>query len=284
MSSTPTSDEDGPPSQAAHAVRALLERHGIPKHRQSAYVGEFFNLSRTAAHRRVHSTAAWTLEELQALGEAFGETLPQMLGGGRSISGTKAILRIGEIEATCRVWFAPNDELGNANFVAIESAGKYTVVPASAAAGAKQRRIAKFEVDDRISDAARVAVLDDERDVTDAICAGLRQRGYDATGFTAEDALEAKIRASAFDAYVLDWKLRSGTALPIIELIRARPQHAAIVVLSGRMRDGTINTREVGEASSTHDFQILEKPGQMDFIVSTLMRSGLEPPPSSGPR
>src|SRR5690554_5214867 len=66
-------------SNAAQLVRALLERHGIPRHRHSSFVGEFFGLSRAASYLRVNKSSAWTLDEFQALADRFGEPLAQVL-------------------------------------------------------------------------------------------------------------------------------------------------------------------------------------------------------------
>ncbi|CAN7488308.1 helix-turn-helix domain-containing protein [Variovorax sp. LjRoot130] len=279
MTSSPPPDEDEPPSQAAQAVRALLDRHGIPKHRQSTFVGEFFNLSRAAAHRRVHSTAAWTIDELQTLAEKFGESLPEMLGGGRAKGGTRATLQVGEVRAPCRVWFADGDELGNATFVAVESAGAYKVVPAdSVPKSSRTRQIARFEIDQTIGPPARIAVLDDDKEVTKTICAVLREKGYEPVGFSAANALIAEIQRSPFDGYILDWKVRGGNALPVVAKIREQAVHGAIALLSGRLRDGSINTAEVAAASSQYNFRVFEKPAQIEFIIAALESDGLESP------
>jgi ActR/RegA family two-component response regulator len=285
MTSSSPPGDDGAPSQAAQAVRALLERHGIPKHRQSTFVGEFFNLSRAAAHRRVHSTAAWTIDELQTLAEKFGESLPEMLGGGRAKGGTRATLQVGEVRAPCRVWFADGDELGNAAFVAMESAGAYKVVPAdSAPESSRTRQIARFEVDQSIGEPVRIAVLDDDKEVMKTLCAALRERGYETVGFSAAGALIAEIQRSPFDGYILEWKLRGGNALPVVAMIREQTVHGAIALLSGRLRDGSINTAEVAAASSNYNFRVFEKPAQIDLIIAALESDGLEPPRASASR
>jgi len=279
MNPAPSPEEDDSPNQAAQAVRALLDRHGIAKHRQSAFVGEFFNLSRAAAHRRVHSTAAWTLEELQAIAEKFGESLPEMLGGGRSQGGTRATLHVGDVQSPCRVWLQPEGgEPGSGTFVAMESGGTYTVVPAGSVAGSSpMRRVLRIEIDQGADETPRIAVLDDDREVTKAICAALREKGYQAIPYNGIDALMAEIKRSPFDAYILDWKLRGGTVMPLVAMIREETQHGAIALLSGRMRDSTVNTQEIAAASADYNFRVFEKPAQIDFIVAALERDGLAP-------
>ena len=274
-----TENEDELPSQAAHAVRALLERHGIPKHRQAAFVGEFFGISRAASHRRTHGTAAWSLEELQAIGEKFGESLPDMLGGGRTQGGTRAVLHIGDFQTPCRVWLAEEgDESGSSTLVAMETMGTYTVVPAAAAGTLPTLRVARIEIDQSVDKPPRIAVLDDERDVTKGICAGLCELGYQAMPYNTVEALMAEIKRSPFDAYILDWKLRGGaTVLPLIAMIREATQHGAIALVSGKFREAAVNPHEVATASLDYNFRTFEKPAQLEFIVSALARDGLAP-------
>jgi ActR/RegA family two-component response regulator len=277
---SPPDSEEEKPSQAAHAVRALLGRHGIPKHRQAAFVGEFFGLSRAASHRRTHGTAAWTLEDLQAIAEKFGETLPEILGGGRMEGGTRATLKLGNVESPCRIWLYPEGEedIGDGVFVAMESAGVYLVVPASTAGHLPTLRIRHLEIDQSADKPLRIAVLDDDREVTRSICAGLREKGYQASPYNAIDALMEEIKRSPFDGYILDWKLRGGdTVLPLIALIREQTRHGAIALVSGKFRDSAVNTEEVAAASTNYNFQTFEKPAQLDFIVAALARDGLGP-------
>ena len=270
--------EDEHPSQAAQVVRTLLERHGIPKHRHSSFIGEFFNLSRAAAHQRVNRSSAWTLEELQSLGARFGESLADMLGARAPSDGTRATLRVGGMQVGCRVWFAQEmDETHGDAFVAMENAGAYVVVPATAATARGSLRIARFEVDQARVVPPRVAVLDDERDVTNALCVQLRSAGLDAVGYFATEELLADISQSAFDGYVIDWLLRNGNAVPLLEAIRNQPKHSAVVLLSGKMRTGSADPNDVAAASATYKVPVFEKPAHLPLILSALENDGLAP-------
>ena len=274
-----TPEQDVVPSQAAHAVRALLSRHGIPKHRQAAYVGELFGISRAASHRRTHGSAAWSLEDLQSIAEKFGESLPEMLGGGRLTGGTRATLKLSEVESPCRIWLQPESEdFGSGAFVAMENAGTYTVVPAAAAGSLPTLRVQRIEIDQSVDKPPRIAVLDDDREATKAICAGLREKGYQAVPFSAIDALTAEIQRAPFDGYILEWKMRDGkTVLPLIAMIRDETKHGAIALVSGKFRDSAVNTQEVAAASSEYNFRTFEKPALLEFIVAALIRDGLAP-------
>jgi len=277
MSHLPPPDEDSP-SQAAQLVRALLERHGLPKHRHASFVGEFFNLSRAASHQRVNKSSAWTLDDFQALANRFGETLAQVLGAVSSNdSGAKATLNVGGMEISCRVWLTGDDATTPVStLVAMEEKGVYRVVPATAAAGGDAKRIARLEVAHDATPAARVAVFDDERDVATSVCGMLRSAGIDAVAFyVAEDLLQA-IPQDQFDGYVVDWLLPDNrTAVPLLAAVRDLPEHRAAVLLSGKTRNGTADPREVGEATTRFKVQMVEKPAQQPMLVSALVTDGL---------
>lgn len=298
MSQNLPPDEDSP-SHAAQLVRALLERHGLPKHRHASFVGEFFHLSRAASHQRVNKSSAWTLDDFQALANRFGESLAQVLGAvSPAESGSRATLRVGGMEIGCRIWLV-QEEAGETEealkaqeassqrgaLVAMEKAGVYVVVPATAAAGADAKRIVRLEIGQDDTPAPRVAVFDDERDVANSVCAGLRAAGIDAVPYYVAEELLADIPQGLFDGYVVDWLLPNNeTAVPLLAAVRDLPDHRAAVLLSGKTRNGTADPREVGEATTRFKVQMVEKPVQPPMLVSALVTDGLNSTRRAGPR
>ena len=278
--SQPQPPDDDSPSHAAQLVRALLERHGLPKHRHASFVGEFFELSRAASHQRVNKSSAWTLDDFQLLANRFGEPLAQVLGAiSPDESGTKATLNIGGMTISCRIWLAEDETTASVStLVAMERDGAYVVIPATAAAGEEAKRIARLEVAHDATPAPRVAVLDDERDVANSVCGMLRAAGIEAVPFYAADDLLRAIQENRFDGYVFDWVLPDNrTAIPLLAAVRGLPEHRAAVLLSGKTRNGTADPREVGEATVRFKVQMIEKPAQQPMLVSALLSDGLNP-------
>lgn len=273
--------------QAAQLVRALLERHGIPKHRHSSFIGEFFNLSRAAAHQRVNKSTAWTLDEFQQLADRFGETLAEVVGATTTPhNGTDAVLRVGALQIGCRVWFArESDDASSDALVAMQTAGSYVVVPATAAMGRESLRIARLEIGHGQVVVPRVAILDDDRDVANALCAHLRSAGIDAVAYYTAEELLADIPQGLFDGYVIDWLLPDNqTAVPLLAAVRNQPKRTALVLLSGMTRNGSVDPAEVAAAASSFKAQLVEKPVQPPFLLSALVTDGLgatgrAPPP-----
>jgi hypothetical protein len=265
---------------AAHAVRSLLARHGVAKHRQVAVVGELFQLSRAAAHRRTHGSAAWTVEELQVIAEKFGETLPDMLGGGAARGSIAATLAIGTVRAPCRIWLDEGDgsDSGIRVFVAIEDPeGSYTVVPADPPDRRPSLRIARIEVDQTQDHSARIAVLAAGLDAARAFCEALRQEGYQASPYSSIKTLAEDVARLPFDGYVLDWGLRGASVLSLVSKIRATDRRCAIAVLGPRSSSRERTTRDIAQASVTHDFHVFENPPRIEYVVAAFARSGIAP-------
>lgn len=283
----PLPPDEEAPSQAAQLVRALLERHGLPKHRHASFVGEFFDLSRAASHQRITKSSAWTLDDFQALANRFGETLAQVLGAASTTaSGHPATLRVGGLEMGCRIWLADDgDQTPPGTLVAMENAGAYVVIPAVAALGQELLRVKRLEIDDEAVAAPRVAVFDDERDVANAVCGMLRASGIDAVPYYAVETLLADIPQGMFDGYVVDWMLPGNeTAVALLAAVRGLPEHRAAVLLSGKTRNGAADPHEVGAATTRFKVQMVEKPVQPPTLVSALVNDGLSSTRRAGPQ
>lgn len=267
-------------SRGAQAVRALLERHGIPKHRHSAFVGEFFELSRAAAHQRVSKSTAWTLEELSALAEHFGETLAGVVtthpanGRAGSRTGIAATLCVADAKVACRIWLrrgnlpSPHDA-----FVALRTGDDHVVMPVASVPAAHALRVARLELDQSVSSAARVAVLDASEKATAALREYLRRAGMDAHSLgTPADLAQASVDGG-FAAYVIDWSVARSKADDLLSAIRSREMPSTVILLSDRRRATAADIAELAKTVVLYKAQILEKPVQLPLLASVLQSS-----------
>jgi hypothetical protein len=276
----PASYDDDLLSRGAQAVRALLERHGIPKHRHSAFVGEFFELSRAAAHQRVSKSTAWTLEELSALAEHFGETLAGVVathpadGRAESRTGIAATLCVGDAKVACRIWLRPgNLPSPHDAFVALRTGDDHVVMPVAAVPPAHALRVARLELDQSVPSAPRVAVLDATEKATAALRDYLRGAGMDAHSLgTLADLAQAAVDGG-FAAYVIDWSVARSKTDDLLSAIRAREMPPTVILLCDRRRTTAADIAELAQTMAQYKAQILEKPVQLPLLASVLQNS-----------
>src|SRR6476620_12322779 len=102
MPTTPeplTPDGGGPagdaPSLAVSFVRALMDRHGLPKYRQSAWLADALGLSYSQAHRRMTGASPWSLEDLARVAALFGESLADVVGVAQRDAGVMGVMSVG---------------------------------------------------------------------------------------------------------------------------------------------------------------------------------------------
>ncbi|WP_198088310.1 helix-turn-helix domain-containing protein [Variovorax sp. E3] len=271
------SADDDAPSRGAQAVRALLERHGLPKHRHSAFVGEFFELSRAAAHQRVSKSTAWTLEELGVLAEHFGETLAQVVapsrppGDAELSPGLAATLCAGDARTPCRIWLRADHAPSSGDaFVALRTGNEYVVMPSSAVPGAHALGIARMEVDQSTPSARRVALLDPLGRAAKAVAGPLQAAGMEVQPFETARDLLAVIPRLPFDGYVIGWPVANGQTGALLSAIRAQKKPCALILLTSRSRAGSEALSELAEVVARYKAQLLERPVQPPLLRSML--------------
>jgi hypothetical protein len=264
-------DQGDAGGRSARMVRELLERHGLPKHRHASFVAEFFGLSRGAAHQRIAGNSAWTLDDYMALTERFGETFTGT--GATAGGGISAVIRLGALQVPCRIWLATNATASAQALpwalVAMESGGSYAVVPRTAAAEESGLPLARVEITNGAAALPRVAV-----------CANLRGAGVDARAYSSQETLLADLAKEPFDGYVIDWLLPSGqNTMPLLKAIRGQASRSALVLLTGKTREGSADPMEVGAAVRDFRAQLVEKPVQPPLLMSALLNDGLAASP-----
>lgn len=105
----------------------------------------------------------------------------------------------------------------------------------------------------------RVLYVEDEQELSDIVCAGLRKCSYSVdAAYTGEDAL-AFYRAYDYDVIVLDLNLPVIDGLEVLRQIRERDNQAKILILSAR---NAVDDRVKGLNMGANDY--LTKP--FDFL------------------
>jgi ActR/RegA family two-component response regulator len=270
----PDVSENAPSSLAVACVRALMERHGLPKYRQSAWLADAMGLSYSQAHRRMTGASPWTLEDLAKVAGLFGETLADAVAATQPGSAVTGTMNVGATAMPCRIWLGDEVDRRSAGpVVAIRTSVGWSAVPASEATGDVVYRIEKIEA--RPANATRkvIAVLDDDEDLTNSICAHFEASGYDARPFYRIADLLASAVAQKYDGYVIDWIVGETSVLKLVAALRERDPRAPIVVLTGQVLTGVVEEVDIAEAVRRYGLTFSEKPVRSAILEASLARA-----------
>jgi len=274
MSAAPSIPVESAGLLAVRCVRALLERHGLPKYRQSAWLADAIGLSYAQAHRKMNGAAAWTLEELERVGALLGESLADVVAPGGvqgSVSGT---LSIGKARMPCELWIGASVEEARADaLVAVQSGTEWTAILAEEAGGRPTFAIDRLQARPSSASRKRIAVLDDDRDLTDSICAHLQDSGYEARPFYRTADLQSQVKTERYDAFVIDWIVGETSTVKLIAALRAQDATCPIVVLTAQVVAGVVRESEIAQAVASFNFVFAEKPVRMAILSASLARA-----------
>jgi ActR/RegA family two-component response regulator len=262
---------EGALSLAVRCVRALMERHGLPKYRQSPWLADAFGLSYSQAHRRMTGASTWTLEDLERVGALFGESLVQVITLDPVQGSVPGAMKLGSATLDCQLW------LGEAvtnprpdSLVAINTSAGWTAVLASEAGEAVTYKIDRLEATPSAGARKVIAVLDDDQDLTNSICAHFESSGYEARPFYKTADLASSAKVQRYDGFVIDWIVGETSTIKLIASLREEEASAPIVVLTGQVLMGMVDETDIAEAVKTFGLVFSEKPVRMSILSATL--------------
>jgi ActR/RegA family two-component response regulator len=264
-----------PAPLAVRCVRALMERHGLPKYRQSAWLADAMGLSYSQAHRKMSGASSWALEELERVGLLFGETLSQVVALAQEPGSVRGVMKVGSSSLDCQMWIG--DAVENPDpgaVVAIKTSSGWAAVCANEATAGAAYKVERLEA--RPSAAARkiIAVLDDDHDLTNSICAHLEESGgYEARAFYKTADLLSSAKVQRFDGYVIDWIVGETSTLKLIAGLRAEDAACPIVVLTAQVLSGVVDEADIAAAVKNFDLVFSEKPVRMSILSATIARA-----------
>lgn len=267
----PPGAAEGVPPLAVRCVRALMERHGLPKYRQSPWLADAFGLSYSQAHRRMTGASTWTLEDLERVGALFGESLVQVVTLDPVQGSVPGAMKLGPITLDCQLW------LGEAvthpkpdSLVAIKTSTGWAAVLASEATEGVTYKIERLEAKPGVGARKVIAVLDDDQDLTNSICAHFESSGYEARPFYKTADLASSAKVQHYDGFVIDWIVGETSAIKLIASLREEDASAPIVVLTGQVLMGMVDEADIAEAVKTYGLVFSEKPVRMSILSATL--------------
>ena len=267
--------EPGAEAEASLAltyVRSVFERHGVPKYRQSAALATAFGLSYSQAHRRLNGTSPWSLEDLVQLASLFGETLADVVAAHDRTSAINAVLRTGSETINCRIWIGEAVSTPKSGAVfAVKAKTGWVVATIEDAFAGDAYAITRLEAHPASDRQRRVAVLDDDVDLTDSIVSNFESLGFSARPFyNAADLLAA---ATRFDCFVLDWVVGEATVLDVVRSLRTAHATCPIVILTAQVATGVIDETDIAVAMQRYDLLFCEKPVRAPILAAMLSRA-----------
>jgi ActR/RegA family two-component response regulator len=252
-----------------------MERHGLPRYRWSAWLAEATGLSYSQAHRRMTGASPWSLEDLAKVAALFGETLADVVGATQPGSSVHGVMTVGSAQMPCRMWLGEAvDRLQAAGaVVAIKTSSGWSAVPAGETTDEVVYKIEKLEARPLATTRKVVAVLDDDQDLTNSICAHFEASGYDTRPFYKIADLLASAAAQKYDGYVIDWIVDETSVAKLIAALREKDPRSPIVVLTAQVMAGVVEEADIADAVKRYDLTFSEKPVRTSILEATLTRA-----------
>jgi ActR/RegA family two-component response regulator len=251
-----------------------MERHGLPKYRQSAWLADAIGLSYAQAHRRMNGTSPWSLEDLAQVAGLFGESLADLVSLGLPQSSVPAVMNVGSARVACQLWLGESvDKPAPGSVVAVKTSDGWTAVPATEATDGVVYKIERIEARPVALARKVIAVLDDDQDLTNSICAHFQASGYDARPFYRTADLLSAVASQQYDAYVIDWIVGEKSTIKLIASLRAQDATCPIVVLTAQVLSGVVDEADIADAVKRYGLVFSEKPVRTSILAATLTRA-----------
>jgi hypothetical protein len=282
---TPMDDIQAESQAISNRVRELMERHGVAKRSHASTLSTVLNLSFSAASRKMKGQLPWDAKQLRAIASHFGESAgalvdaPDSDGDTPAEEGYRAELLIDNEPYRCTVWTGREVTKETAGaFVARPSGELWHVWPTKTAPDGRLYDVKLLEIRPELPvvKSPCVAILDDDvrHHSADSLAKALGEHGFDARPFSAARDLKASLRGNVYDAFILDWVLGPDeTAEPLIGAIRAASnpsRNALIMILTGKLRDGTASEEDITRVTREYRCQSKEKPVRPSLLAADL--------------
>jgi ActR/RegA family two-component response regulator len=183
-------------------------------------------------------------------------------------------LKVGATSVGCRLWLGevarnPRPD----SLVAVSTASGWTALLAREVGEGTPYRIERLEAVPNEGIRKVIAVLDDDQDLTNSICAHLEASGYEGRPFYKTADLVSSAKAQHYDGFVIDWIVGETSTLKLIAGLRAEDASCPIVVLTAQVTSGVVDEADIAEAVRMHHIEFSEKPLRMSILSATLGRA-----------
>src|SRR4029077_1146808 len=123
--------------------------------------------------------------DLARVAALFGESLAEIVSVAQPrTTAVTGVMNVGETRLPCQLWLGePVEHPGRDTVVAVKTSAGWSAVPASEATEGVAYRIERLEAKPGAATRRVIAILDDDQDLTNSICAHFEAGGYDTRPF-----------------------------------------------------------------------------------------------------
>ena len=254
----------------SRAIQALLDRHGVPERRRNTTLEAAAGMKYQQVRRRMTGETSWNVDEIKRLASHFGEPVFKLLGALVDDAGQPAVLKVAGLQLACSVWpgeaIAVDKAVGALVAAQDDESGEWQVLPPADAAGRAVHEVRRviFEAEEP----RRVAVIDDDEAMAEAIVQVLRQKGLEAISYSNAEHIRSALETTTFDGYIVDWQLGDKDARDVLQLIRSRTAAASLIVLADTLTDS--QEAQFEEVTATFRAQLFVKPVRTLMLFNAL--------------
>ncbi|KVV35957.1 two-component system response regulator [Burkholderia ubonensis] len=277
----PNSEQANADLITATKVRDLLTRNGIPPRSHNTTIANVLGLSFSVVTRKMKGLIPWNLSQLRDIATHFGVPPAILLDDQGAHAGAApemldATLVIESRRLRCRAAISTKaSSQAETDFVAIQSQGEWIVMERHHAHDGRTYPVDVIELRSAQQQAyaARIAVVDDSRDVAETVCEYFIEKGVNAIPYYDAASFRKALEVEDFDGYVLDWMLGDQTAADLVRGIRSSENgDAPIFLLTGKISTGEASEDEIARVVSHFNARCEEKPVRLPILFAEVAR------------
>jgi CheY-like chemotaxis protein len=251
---------------------ALFDRYKVPLIHRARVIQEATGLAYNAAYRRTRGKVGWTLDELAKVAEALGGDVDEFLLDSALLGATSATFINEGWRARCHIWLGPRVDGKSASGIsAWQQDGEWIVSPSGTAVPAQCFEVKRLLIAPTLAMSVRVAVLDDQPEMAEAVCSYLEAAGFQGNAFQTPNALIDAVLQQKYDAYILDWLIGSDNVRELIMKLREIDRGCPIALLTGQGDSGEV-AAAIADMFASLGIPYFTKGGSSRVIVATLQR------------
>ena len=273
----------------AESLSRLMAEQQIGLRQQATLLSELCGISPSQARRKLNG-ATWSFSEVLAVARRFGFSLDQIASG--APNGGFAFSHTADLSPTLRdarfvteSLSVPCQVLLGVQCISTPTDNSVLLAAASPEGwlvGARDHLVhyqaeVPFHYAEQVllkpdnpHQLPKIAILDDEKGVSETLCDWFAATGYEAVAFTSGEALLAT-DIEAYVAFIVDFVLATGdSSQTIVRALRQSRPDVPIMLLTGKLRSGEASEAELTALLRSTNVTFFEKPVRPSVVAAAI--------------